>query len=265
MMPVNSNQQPAIVMPLHDPAGLTLPHLHELTPLLETIFCTAYVTLTDVTRRSQPEYATWLETDGFFRILDQDSESPAGEHFRELYSFASQSVPPEQVLHLCYIDRVAFALQTGFRDQFLADIQAVTADRTPLIFHRSKAAWETHPNNYRVLEGIVTQAGEVCYGKTIDFAWCHMAVQAGRLKEIIPQTRFKDISMVAEMALLLLDDVKTRDVDWLAWEDPFICGAAAHELKLERERSQLENLKRLAYVIPMLQLFFDQGEKTRLI
>jgi hypothetical protein len=43
-------------------------------------------------------------------------------------------------------------------------------------------------------------------------------------------------------------------LDWLAWEDPFIYGHDAKQLRRERENSPLETQKRLGYVIPMLQL-----------
>jgi hypothetical protein len=60
--------------------------------------------------------------------------------------------------------------------------------------------------------------------------------------------------MVAEMILHIQDRVKTRDVDWLAWEDPFILSRDALELKTERENSLEETQKRLSYVIPMVEL-----------
>ena len=60
--------------------------------------------------------------------------------------------------------------------------------------------------------------------------------------------------MVAEMILHVQADVKTREVDWLAWEDPFILGRDAGELKREREDSLAETQKRLSYVLPMVEL-----------
>jgi hypothetical protein len=44
------------------------------------------------------------------------------------------------------------------------------------------------------------------------------------------------------------------EVDWLAWEDPFGLGADPKALKATRESSLEETHKRLAYVIPMLEL-----------
>jgi len=58
---------------------------------------------------------------------------------------------------------------------------------------------------------------------------------------------------VAEMIYYLQDRIQTRDVDWLAWEDPFILSRDTRELKRERETSLNETYKRLSYVLPMIE------------
>jgi hypothetical protein len=148
---------------------------------------------------------------------------------------------------------VSFALEGGYRNSFLADVELLTADDLPLIFHRSQYAWETHPQNYRQLEGIVTAVGRNLFGKELDYGWCHIVIQAKQLREIMLLVKNPDLSMVAEMIFYMQEDIKTRDVDWLAWEDPFILGRDANELKREREESLDETNKRLKYVLPMLE------------
>ena len=59
--------------------------------------------------------------------------------------------------------------------------------------------------------------------------------------------------MVAEMIFYMQDEIKTRDVDWLAWEDPFLLSRDSAELKHERENSLDETNKRLRYVLPMIE------------
>jgi hypothetical protein len=71
---------------------------------------------------------------------------------------------------------------------------------------------------------------------------------------MIPHIVHRDIFMIAEFTLALRNDVKTKDVDWLSWEDPFIYACDAQQLKAEREQSVRETRKRLAYVLPILQL-----------
>jgi hypothetical protein len=244
---------PAIVLPLPDPQGIFLPHLQHITPILKSTFAQAIINFPPATRQAQPEVVGQIETDPFFVSVEYP-ESPIGEHFRALYSFAARICPPAQVLHLCYIDRLAFALETGCRSTFLEAMRATSAERTPLIFQRSAAAWDTHPRNYRDIEGMVTRAGEWLFHRTLDFAWCHLAVQAGQLDEILPLTSQPDLSFVAELVLAMIDSIHTQEVDWLAWEDPFILGYDPQRLKTERENSLSETRKRLAYVAPMLHL-----------
>jgi hypothetical protein len=55
------------------------------------------------------------------------------------------------------------------------------------------------------------------------------------------------------MVVLLKDVIHTSDVDWLAWEDPFIESCDPKQLKKIRESSVVETCKRLSYVVPMMQ------------
>jgi len=73
------------------------------------------------------------------------------------------------------------------------------------------------------------------------------------LREIMPLVKNPDLSMVAEMIFHMQGNIQTRDVDWLAWEDPFIFERDANELKAEREKSLDETKKRLKYIIPMIE------------
>jgi hypothetical protein len=180
-----------------------------------------------------------------------------GEDFLTLYANAAKACEPKQILHLCFIDRLAFALQSSYRAAFIQDIEQVTPEDTPLIFQRSEAAWATHPYNYYQLEQMVTQVGQWLFGKQLDFAWCHLALQAQQLQQMIPHIHRRDISLVAEFTLAGKDVIKTKDVDWLAWEDPFIFDRDPQQLKVEKEKSVEETQKRLKYVIPMLQLLSE--------
>lgn len=245
--------KPALVFPLNDPDGAMFPHLQVILPDLKIHFERAFLTVPESTRERQPENIRWLEDDGFFRLFSIRSEAPIGDHFAFLYRQAASAAPVELILHLCYLDRLSFALRTAYREQFLADVDGLTVEHTPLIFHRSESAWATHPKNYFELESFVTRVGQTLFGKTLDYGWCHFVIQAGRLREIMPPVKNHDISMVAEMVLQVQQEVKTRAVDWLAWEDPFILGREAAGLKHERENSLRETQKRLSYVLPMVE------------
>jgi hypothetical protein len=55
------------------------------------------------------------------------------------------------------------------------------------------------------------------------------------------------------MIFYLQGNIRTRDVDWLAWEDPFVLSRDPSELKRERENSLEETYKRLSYTLPMIE------------
>jgi hypothetical protein len=255
--------RPALAFPFNDPDGTMFHHLQSILPDLKQHFDRAYIC---------PPLSTWrhadqmqqLQKDGFFTIFPVDRELQLGEHFAYLYQRATETAHADQIIHLCFLDRLAFALEGTYRDLFLADIDALSTADVPLIFQRSENAWATHPRNYRELEGIVTTVGRNLFGRDLDYAWCHIAVRAGQLREIIPLVKNPDLSMVAELILHLQETIRTRDVDWLAWEDPFILGRNPAELKYERDHSLEETHKRLSYIVPMIETLTKYSRNGRI-
>lgn len=245
---------PVAVIPLNDPEGMFFPHLQTITPSLKAVFERVFVSVTAVTRQRNPHHLSWLQSDPFYDTLLYEHEQTLGDDFLTLYAHAAQTCHPAQILHLCFIDRVAFALQTEHRQAFVADVGGLLPAQTPLIFTRSAAAWATHPRNYRDIETMARTTGEWLLGQSFDFAWCHLAVQAGQLGPVLPLIQRRDFSFFAELVLLLRCHMQVKDVDWLAWEDPFILGREAETLKVERENSVAESLKRLGYVSGMIDV-----------
>lgn len=244
--------QPALAFPFSDPDGVMFHHLKIILPDLKKHFERAYISPPLATQQ-HTDHMQQLHADNFFTIFAVDREMQIGEHFADLYQRTAETAPSEQIIHLCYLDRVAFALEGEYRDAFLADIDSLSAGDVPVIFQRSPTAWETHPQNYRELEGIVTTVGHNLFARELDYAWCHIAVRAGQLREIMPLVRNPELSMVAEMIFYMQNNLKTCDVDWLAWEDPFIHGRDDNELRYERENSLAETNKRLKYILPMIE------------
>ena len=244
--------QPALVFPFNDPDGRMSQHLRSILPDLKQHFEHAYLCPPLSTLKWVEHIRQW-QADDFFTIFPVDVEMRIGEHFAYLYQRAANMAHPDQPLHLCFLDRLVYALETEYRSSFLADVDSLAPDDLPLIFQRSQLAWETHPQNYRDIEGIVTTVGRSLFGRELDYAWCHLVVRAGQLREIMPLVKNPDLSMVAEMIFYLQGAIHTRDVDWLAWEDPFIILRDADELKHERENSLEETQKRLSYVLPMIE------------
>ena len=247
---------PVIAFPYQDPDLLMFPHLQAILPDLKALFKRAYI-CPPLNTRLQTGLMEWLARDDFFTVLPLDRQMQIGEHFAYLYSNAARMADPDEIIHLAYIDRLSLALQCGYREQFFRDINSLRMEDLPLIFQRSKTAWETHPQNYYEIETFVTAIGKNLFGKSLDYAWCHLVVQAKQLKEILPLARNTDLSMVAEMILMLQSDIKTKEVDWLAWEDPFILVREPEELKRERENSLEETRKRLSYALPMIETMLN--------
>jgi len=254
---LENNQQkikPALTLPFTDPAGIMFPHLQAILPDLKQHFERAYLTISKDTQAGQSKNVRLLESDDFFKLFFLDSEMQVGDHFSFLYCQTASVARPEQILHLCYPDRLSFALRAGFREQFLADVDSLSLEHLPLIFQRSNKAWATHPKNYFEIESFMTRIGQTLFGKLLDYGWCHFVIQAEQLRMLMPLIKRHDMSIVAEMILHVQSDVKTREVDWLAWEDPFILGRDADELKRDRENSLAETQKRLSYVLPIVEL-----------
>lgn len=257
--------KPSLAFPYNDPDGLMFPHLQSILPDLKNHFECAYI-CPPLDTRQNSVIMEQISADDFFTIIPLDRPMQTGEHFTHLYLNAAQIADPDEIIHLAYIDRLSFALETSSREQFLADVDSLTPDELPLIFHRSPFAWSTHPQNYAQIEGCVTQVGENLFGKRLDYGWCHLVLQAGELREIMPKVTHRGLSMVAEMILHLQHHIQTREVDWLAWEDPFHLKRDANELRAEREASAEEYKKRLSYCLPMVDVltkFFMNGKILR--
>jgi len=244
--------RPALAFPFNDPDGTMFHHLQVILPDLKGHFERAYIG-PPLSTLQHLDHIQQLHSDDFFTIFPIDREMQIGEHFAYLYQHAADIAPPSQIVHLCYLDRLAFALEGEYNASFLSEIDSLSTNDLPLIFQRSQIAWQTHPQNYRELEGIVTIVGHNIFGRELDYAWCHIVLSAGQLRKIMPLVKNPDLSMVAEMVFYLQENIQTRDVDWLAWEEPFVLSRDPTELKSERENSPRETKKRLNYVLPMIQ------------
>ena len=159
--------KPALVFPYNDPDGIMFPRLQAILTDLKNHFERAYLS-------PPPSTLEWLKptgqilTDDFFMVFPVEEEKQIGESFSYLYQRTAETAHPDQPIHLCYLDRLSFALEGNYRDSFLADVASLSPKDLPLIFQRSDFAWETHPQNYRELEGIVTTVGKNLFGRELD-------------------------------------------------------------------------------------------------
>lgn len=251
---------PAIVLPFHDPDGVYLPHLQTVTPHLKQLFSRAFLSISPATLQAQPISIKKLEADDFFCLNFNESGTSAGDHYRAAYVNTVKRCPPRQVLHLCDVDKVAFILQSRFKQRFIMDINSIDAAKTPLLFQRSETAWLTYPQNYREIEQLAIKLAEFMWGRYLDIAWSHLVIRADQLQQLLPGLHSRDFGLLAEMVLKLAPQLTTQNVDWLAWEDPFIYGRDADELRRERGESTVETQKRLTGIKPILQMLLAAWE-----
>ena len=250
--------KPAALLPFHDPSGVLFPHLDNTLPFLKRYFGSAYLSISPATAEQHPERVARLEEDPFFRVNFNPPGSLPGVHFLSAYRNALDECPDEQLLHLCDIDRVAFALGTEYRPLFIEDLRGLERGPLPLLFQRSSAAWETYPQNYYEIEHLVIKAGRLIFGRYLDFAWSYLVLRAHTLRAILPEIESEDFGILIEIVLLLRKQLHTKNVDWLAWEDAYILGRGDEELRTERACSAKETYKRLQALLP----FFRHLEAT---
>jgi hypothetical protein len=251
---------PALVLPFHDPKGLYFPHLEVITPQLKDVFSCAFISVSPATQLAQQDCIEKLKRDNFFNLNFNEPDTLAGDHYRSAYRNAVDSCSPGQTLHLCDIDKVAFALHSECREQFLADIQTASVGAKPVLFQRTPIAWSSYPKNYREIEHLAIKLGEFLFGKYIDVAWSHLVIQASQLQAILPYLKSRDFGILAEVVLLLKETLITKDVDWLSWEDPFIYSRSSEELMWERDNSIEETQKRLRWLKPIMQVLLESIE-----
>jgi hypothetical protein len=248
-----SDALPAMVLPYHDPDAILFPHLQSIRDVLDRYYSRAFISVSPRTELNQPGILNLLQSDPFFVVNVNAAESIVGHHYLAGMRSALANSEPDQVLHICDIDRVAFAMHTEHRRAFLADLEAVQGVTTPLLFQRSVWAWQTYPMNYREIESWTIRAGEMLLGRWIDFAWSYFVTPARILAEALPHVRYRDFRILVEIVLHVLDVLETRDVDWLAWEDPYILGINASVLRASREADPEETRKRLRGLTPLMQ------------
>jgi hypothetical protein len=108
---------------------------------------------------------------------------------------------------------------------------------------------------------MVTEAGKILFGKTLDFAWCHLTLTANQLRNVLPNLTAKDFVVASQLVFSLRDELNIKEVDWLSWEDPFIFGKDPQQYKLERENDPAELEKRMGYVLPEIKYIFEEYRK----
>jgi len=254
-----SSALPIIVSPLHDPGGILFKHIQASTPDLKQLFLRVHLSVTPATEQKQPGYVDWAKSDPFFDVNFNQPDTLPGDHYLTGYRFAVENNPADQIFHLCDLDRAAYSLNTEHREAFVADVQWATeiAKKQPVLFQRSNQAWGTYPENYRQIEHMLIKVGEMLFDDYFEFAWSYIVMRVDQLADLLPNIKSHDFGLLIEIILMLREILAKKKVDWLSWEDPYILGRDADELRQERESSQIETKKRLRGVLPFFEHFLS--------
>src|SRR5258706_2295180 len=121
--------KPALAFPYNDPDGTMLPHIQTIVPDLKNHFDHAYISASPSAYELLKQ-KDLIHADSFFTVFPVDETKLIGESFATLYQRAAEIAPPDQPLHLCYPDRVAFVLEGEYRDSFLADVDFALCQRS---------------------------------------------------------------------------------------------------------------------------------------
>jgi hypothetical protein len=248
---------PALVLPFHDPTGVLLGQLATIAPTLHQLFSRAFLSISPTTEQNQADRLRPLRDDRFFILNANAPDTLPGDHYRAAFSSAIDHSVPNQLLHLCDIDKLAAIVQSPYRHQFVADITALNIAAIPTLFQRSPQAWASYPRPYREIEQVAITLGHYLFDRYLDFAWSYLVISSRQLGAILPHVHQSSFGLLAEIVLLLQDQLHTQEVDWLFWEDPFIEGRDADELRSEREASPQETHKRLTSNAPIIRLLLD--------
>jgi hypothetical protein len=251
----------SLVFPYHDPKNIESKYLREALTLLKKHFRKAYLSVTPQTVTENPKAIAYLRKDTFFVVNTNPIYSKVGDHFVSGFKNAVQMALPEEILCLCTLDRLTFALLSDHRNAFLNDLEKLNTKSLPMLFLRSPGAWATHPKSYLAVESMVTEVGKILFDKTLDFAWCHICLTTAQLKSVLKTLTAHDLVVFAQLVFSLKQCLKTKEVDWLAWEDPFIFNKNPIRYRRERDRYPKEVKKRMTYALLMIKYLFSEYQK----
>ncbi len=221
------------------------------------LYSHVFVSLSPVTENNQQVHIQKLLNESFFHLVNNKPGTQCGDHFLAGYRLAVLHSDSETMLHSCDLDKVAHALLGKHRHTYLNDLAWANQQQQPVLFQRSPAAWQTFPDHYRIIEHYAIDTGKLLFNKYYDFACSHFAMPAQIMQQTLPDIKGHDFRILLEIILLVRNQLLTRDVDWLEWEDPFVLNVDADTLLAQRDHDPLEVQNRMSYIIPFLQILYD--------
>lgn len=247
-----------LAFPYHDPAGTCNDALRRHLDRLQSTFETICLGATPPTLAHNAMFLAELRAAGCL-IAENGPETTIGDHSRSALQLAVEQNPDKQPVAFLFLDRFLFAMETDYKESFLADL-ALYQDQACMVFERTPAAWATHPANYKEVEGMTTRLGELLFGSSVDWCPCALIFSATIAQSIVPQSNNPTYAVWAEWLLLSAQQgatITTTEVDWLAWESPFWDHVDGQAMKQTQERNPLEVIKRIQMHAPIALLMAE--------
>lgn len=240
----------------YDPEGQLATAFERQLDTLQSTFDQVCVSIVPPTAQCNTRLLRLLQQRGW-AARHVEPGTTIADHARAALGLAAERAGASQGVFFGFLDRILFALETGWRDSFLDDIR--TCEQVPcLVFERSPSAWDTHPANYREIEQMATRTCELLCGRAIDLMPCALILSPSVARKVLAQSRSLYYEVWGEWILLAALNgapIRVRQVDWLAWEHPHWERVAPDVLKRRWEADPQETVRRIKrHVSTMLML-----------
>lgn len=248
--------------PYHDPSGTYNDIFIRNLPLLKATFNKIVISATPSTFEKNNKFVELLSSKNF-TVYKNKVDSNIGDHFRNALKISLKKVKNGELIFYSFIDRVLYILESEYKSKFINDLKTANPKRF-VIYERSEKAWNSHPKDYREMEQFINKLLLKLSGVDVEMNFCAISLNKMMVKGLLSESESSDWSITGEWILLALKQslpLITKKVDWLSWEDPFWEKENGNLLKIKREKSSDETIKRIKTNLPFIELFIDNRFK----
>jgi hypothetical protein len=248
-----------LAFPYYDPTGKYNESFQRQLPTLKSAFNSICLSVVPPTAKDNADFVRYLEEQGCL-MFHNAANLLYGIHSREALRLALEHARPHESIFFGFEHRLLFALDTQWQDSFLRDIRTLQSNEC-VLFERSRAAWETHPTNFREIEQMVSRMCEFMCGQFIDLMPCAFIFSYSTASVILSQSISASTEVWGEWVLLAIKNkipITRQKVDWLAWKDPYWEHVEPEKLKRMRESSQEETIKRIKMNVPTMLMLTEE-------
>jgi len=248
-----------LTLPYYDPTGQLNASLRRQLATLQAAFTALCFNVVADTAECNGEAIGELAAQGC-AVHKCPPGASIGDQSRAALRLALTRPATDGSIFFGFLNRVLFALETEHRAVFLHDLSTAPAHDL-LLYERSPAAWDTHPKNYREIEGMASRMFEVLSGRRLELMPCALLLSRDAAAAVLAESTNASHAVWAEWLLLAMKagiPITTRGVDWLAWQVAHWEGGDADLLRRAREHSRDEFVKRVRMNVPVMLLLTEE-------